>query len=87
MLCLQGKEFIADNKESQSTTLAANVSSVNEELRGIIDSLHAGEMTVSGAAGLLTCCIQRVADINGGNVYRIFPPFVLLFYLCPSCTS
>lgn len=38
----QGKEFIADHKEAQSTTLAANVASVNEELHGIIDSLHAG---------------------------------------------
>eukprot|EP00882_Tetradesmus_deserticola_P029870 GHRQ01033497.1.p1 GENE.GHRQ01033497.1~~GHRQ01033497.1.p1 ORF type:complete len:381 (+),score=198.64 GHRQ01033497.1:102-1244(+) len=39
----EGKEFIADNKESQSTTLTANVSSVNEELRGVIDSLHTGK--------------------------------------------
>jgi hypothetical protein len=51
--CLQGKEFIADNKEAQSTTLAANMASVNEELRGIIDSLHTGELPPAVARA---CC-------------------------------
>jgi hypothetical protein len=63
---LQGKEFIADNKEAQSTTLAANVSSVNEELRGIIDSLHTGELVLLGVAGRF-CWLQAAcfAPCNG----------------------
>jgi hypothetical protein len=39
---LQGLGFIADNKEEQSRTLMANVASVNEELEGIVASLHTG---------------------------------------------
>jgi hypothetical protein len=63
MLCwslawLQGKEFIADNKEAQSTTLAANVASVNEELRGIIGSLHAGEQPPAVAMPAATCVLS-----------------------------
>ncbi len=43
-LLLQGKEFIADHKEAQSATLGANVATVNEELQGIIASLHTGAL-------------------------------------------
>jgi hypothetical protein len=39
---VQGLAFIADNKEEQSRTLMANVASVNEELEGIVASLHTG---------------------------------------------
>jgi hypothetical protein len=41
---LQGLEFIADNKEEQSRTLLGNVASVNDELQGIVASLHTGEV-------------------------------------------
>lgn len=40
--CMQGLEFIADNKEEQSRSLHANVSTVNDELQGIVSSLNAG---------------------------------------------
>lgn len=40
----QGLEFIADNKEEQSKTLLANVAAVNDELQGIVSSLHTGRL-------------------------------------------
>jgi hypothetical protein len=39
---VQGLEFIADNKEEQSRTLLGNVASINDELQGLVASLHTG---------------------------------------------
>lgn len=47
LVVLQGKEFIADNKEAQAQTLATSVSAVNEDLQGVIDSLHTGALAMT----------------------------------------
>ena len=54
-MSVQGLEFIADNKEQQSGTLLANVASVNDELQGLVASLHTGVAAIAPQS-LAGCC-------------------------------
>ena len=93
VICLlfsQGKEFIADNKETQSQTLAANVANVNEELQGMIDSLHTGGQPLCSKVGLLdavnTCSQGHQDQSNNINIAGCFPLQLLLARLAASLT-
>lgn len=64
---LQGLEFMADNKEEQSRTLQSNVASVNEELQGIVASLHTGTHRL----GLVRCGHVAAANILSECVHGL----------------
>lgn len=64
----QGLEFIADNKEEQSRTLLANVAAVNDELQGIVSSLHTGNIV-----RLMSQSLSMNLQIHAPHWYTVQP--------------
>lgn len=79
---LQGKEFMADNKETQIGTLKQNVANINEELIGIQTGLHAGkfvdaESDPEEVVADLEAALQHISGL--GEAMQTYNSFFALF--------
>eukprot|EP00879_Flechtneria_rotunda_P022627 GHRR01023894.1.p1 GENE.GHRR01023894.1~~GHRR01023894.1.p1 ORF type:complete len:968 (+),score=348.72 GHRR01023894.1:492-3395(+) len=78
----EGKEFIADHKEEELTTLNANVTALNEELQGIIASLHTdkfvdAKLDPDEVTADLEALLQHISGL--GEAQALYNQYLTLF--------